>query len=152
MWQGTERSRYWPLGRSSSIRHPLLVEFILGSFSSTVPGCRWKTIFPGPDCKPFQISVESEAVKIKGKYLSKDVTTLNFNNKLSANLSWNTRTAVTPLCIFNFPKDKFGRQRFFCPWFSVCFLSVDWGCLCKFSKWQYFFAYYESCKSLPKIY
>lgn len=77
-----------------------------------MPGCRWKTIFPGPDCKPFQISVESEAVKIKGKYLSKDVTTLNFNNKLSANLSWNTRTAVTPLCIFNSLKINLGGNDF----------------------------------------
>lgn len=74
-----------------------------------------------PDCEHFQISVESEAVKIKGKYLSKDVTTLNFNNNLSANLWWKSRTAVTPLCILNSQKINLGINIFLSPILSMLF-------------------------------
>lgn len=82
--------------------------------------------FSQPDCEHFQISVESEAVKIKGKYLSKDVTTLNFNNNLSANLWWKSRTAVTPLCILNSQKINLGINIFLSPILSMLFFLVYW--------------------------
>lgn len=60
----------------------------------------------GPLYEPFLISVESEAVKTQDKYLSKDVTTLNFNNNFL--LISDARTAVTPLCILNSQKINLG--------------------------------------------
>lgn len=77
----------------------------------------------GQTAKPSRFLLHLRLWKIKDKYLSKDVTTLNFNDNLSANFWWEGSRAAGAFVYFEFPKEEFGNQHFFLYQFSVM-LSV----------------------------